>query len=250
MECITSKPVYPISNRKRALRAHILRILCFLVAAGAGGGAPVITYAQSFSLGADLVSRYVWRGLDIGESVSIQPRLSVTSGPLEVGTWASYAANPESASANEHDLWVSLSAGPLTLGVNDYYFPNLSSGFFDFTGDGDGAHFLEHYAVLTGPSSFPVILYGAVFVYNDPDHSVYVNASLPFTVDGLTFAAGLGASAGRSAMYGTHGFGVIDLSLTASRSIQVTDRFAIPLRISYVLNPTAEKSYLVFGISI
>ena len=36
--------------------------------------------AGQVSLGADVVSRYVWRGVDFGESMSVQPSLSFSAG--------------------------------------------------------------------------------------------------------------------------------------------------------------------------
>ena len=60
--------------------------------------------AQELSLGADMVSRYVWRGTDFGQSASIQPDLAYTFGGFEIGTWASYAVNPAASGVNDHDI--------------------------------------------------------------------------------------------------------------------------------------------------
>lgn len=212
--------------------------------------APSTSVAQSFTFGADVVSRYVWRGTDFGESASIQPALSVSSGGFEIGTWASYAMNPESAFANEHDLWVSYTTGPLSLGVTDYYFPNLGAGFFDFDDHGDGAHYIEPFMSFSGPSSFPVTLFAGYFAYNDPDNSVYLNARYPFSVEGVEVSFAVGASATESVMYGTSGFGIVDVTLAASRQVPLTESFSLPLSVAYVLNPYAEKSFLVLGLSL
>jgi hypothetical protein len=205
--------------------------------------------AQSFDLGADVVSRYIWRGADYGESASVQPALSFSSGGFEIGTWASYAMNPDGAPANEHDLWMSYSAGPVTVGVTDYYFPNAGFDFFDFDGDGEGAHLIEPFASVNGPETFPATFYVGYFAHNDPDNSIYLNASYPFAIDGIELAFGVGASAGESALYGTDGFGIIELNLAASKSIPLTDGFSLPLSVAYILNPYAETSFLVVGLS-
>ena len=205
--------------------------------------------AQGFNLGADVVSRYVWRGTDYGESASIQPALSFSSGGFEIGTWASYATNPEGAMANEHDIWASFTAGSLTFGVTDYHFPNLGAGFFDFDGDGEGGHYIEPFLSLTGPETFPLTFYAGYFAHNDPDNSVYLNASYPVSVEAVDLSVGVGASAVESALYGTNGFGIIELNLAASKSIPITDGFSLPLSVAYILNPYAEKSFLVVGLS-
>ena len=212
--------------------------------------------AQEFSFGADIVSRYIFRGIDFGESASVQPSLTFNSGGLEIGTWASYATNPGSADANEHDLWIGYSAGAFSVGITDYYFPNATDadtvaiGFSDFSGDGEGAHWIEPYVSFGGTDSFPVTLYAAYNAYNDPDNSLYINASMPFAVGGMEMSFGIGASAGKSALYVTEGFSIIDMVLGASKSIPITDKFELPVSVSYILNPTADKSFLVFGISL
>lgn len=222
--------------------------------------------AQEFSFGADIVSRYVWRGVDFGESASVQPALTFSRGGLEIGAWASYATNPGSADANEHDLWIGYSAGAFSVGITDYYFPNATHdehehdhdehedeetiGFFDFSGDGEGAHVLEPYFSFNGTESFPVTLYVAYNAHNDPDNSLYLNASVPFTAGDVEMSFGIGASAGKSGWYGADGFSIIDMALGASKSIPITDKFELPVSVSYILNPTTEKSFLVFGISL
>ena len=154
---------------------------------------------------------------------------------------------------NEHDLWVSYgiatAGGTFTLGVTDYYFPNAGIPFFDFSDGGDGAHWIEPFVGYEGPASFPISLFAGVFAYNDPDHSIYLEASYPFAVDGISLALTAGASAGESALYGTSGFGVVNLGLTASKEVKITDTFALPVNVGYIVNPDMERSYLVFGFS-
>ena len=95
----------------------------------------VSSAAGQVSLGADVVSRYVWRGVDFGESMSVQPTLSYSSGNFEIGSWGSYSYAPLSSGANEHDIWVGYSFGSVSLTITDYYFPNGGFDFFDFDGD-------------------------------------------------------------------------------------------------------------------
>ncbi|GIV62161.1 MAG: hypothetical protein KatS3mg044_1027 [Rhodothermaceae bacterium] len=230
------------------MRTHLL--LPLLAVFAAAPATPLA--AQEFSLGADLMSRYVWRGTDFGESASVQPTLAFSAGGFEIGTWASYGIAPEAADVNEHDLWIShgfeTSSGTFTLGVTDYYFPNAGVPFFDFS-DGGGAHWIEPFVAYEGPASFPISLFAGVFAYNDPDNSVYLEASYPFALDGVSLAFTAGASGGRSGLYGTDGFALINLGLSAVKEIQVTESFVLPVSVGYIVNPDMEKSYLVFGLS-
>ncbi len=213
---------------------------------------PGASVAQSFNLGSDLVSRYVWRGFDFGESLSIQPALTFSAGGLEIGTWASYAVAADGGGNNELDFWLgytveAASAGSFTLGLTDYYFPAPGTEFFDFD-DGEGSHTLEPFASYTGPASFPITLLGAINAYNDADHSVYLEASYPFKVDGveLGLTAGLTPSAGAY----SDGFAFVNLGLSATKELKLNEAFSLPVSVAYILNPDTERSFLVFGLGI
>ena len=218
------------------------------------GGPP--SFAQSFSLGTDLVSRYVWRGTDFGESASIQPSLAFKVEGFELRTWASYSIAPDGADANDIDAWVAYTveagrAGSFTLGATDYYFPSPGgSDFFDFSGNGEGSHSLEPFVAYTGPASFPVELFASVFVHNDPDHSVYLEAGIPVRVADVTLDLTAGAVANQSGLYATDGFAFVNLALSATRALSLSEQFSLPVSVAYILNPDQERSFLVMGVSI
>lgn len=217
------------------------------------GIVPSPVAAQDVTLGADLMSRYIWRGADFGESASIQPALTFSAAGLEGGAWASYGFSPEAADVNEINLWagygIETPAGTITLGVTDYYFPNAGVAFFDFDGAGEGAHWIEPNLAYDGPEAFPIHLFVGVFAHNDPDRSVYLEGSYPVQLDGASLAFTAGASGGKSALYGTDGFGLVNLGLSAAKALAITDTFTLPLSVSFIVNPSIEKSYLVFGLS-
>lgn len=230
-------------QRNLFLRTRTLLLLTALFAV------VVPAQAQQFSLGADIMSRYVWRGTDYGESASIQPALTYTHGAFSIGSWASYAVDPSAGLVNEHDLWLSFAAGPVSFGVTDYYFPNAGVGFFELE-DGGGAHSIEPFVSFSGPETLPISLYAGMFVYNDPDNSIFLSAAYPFAVDGVDLSVRASASGGESALYGTDTFGIVEMSLTAGRSVPITETFSLPVKVAYILNPYAERSYLVFGITL
>ena len=216
------------------------------------------TATAQVSGGADLMSRYVFRGIDFGESMSAQPYLEYSNSGFTIGTWASYAF--ESADANEHDLYISYANGPVEVGVTDYYFPtpsprgNPGAQFFNF-GD-DSGHVIEPY-IAFGTDNFPLSLAAYINavsseVNGDPDDSIYLEAGYSTMVEDVSLDLAAGFVPQESIWYGTTAPTFINLSLTASKSVDITDDFALPLMVQYVLNPTpdAERTFLVFGTGL
>jgi hypothetical protein len=211
--------------------------------------------AQSFGIGADVVSRYVWRGVDFGESMSVQPALSFSAGAFTLGSWASYSASASGAYANEHDLYASVAIGPLTVGITDYYFPapgNDSLGLDFFNYDDGGSHYLELNVGAGGTESFPLSVSANMFFHNDDDNSVYIQLDYPFTVEEVEVGLTAAFVPRESAFYRTSAFGFVNLGVSATRELKITDSFSLPISVAYIVNPTpgAARSFLVFGVSL
>jgi hypothetical protein len=216
--------------------------------------------------GADLYSRYIWRGLDIANTPSIQPALSVTYAGFGLGAWGAYSLSNGTSASDEIDFWLSygreIEKGiSFSTVVTDYYYPNAGIDFFNFnnhdavTDDNTpdpGAHTLEIGLSVTGPESYPVTLSGYVNVYNDAGNSTYFQLDYPLAVDETDLDFFCGASAGSEEnpdYYGTSAFAVINLGVTASREIGLSESYSLPLTVSFILNPKAEISHLLVGVS-
>jgi len=50
--------------------------------------------------------------------------------------------------------------------------------------------------------------------------------------------------------YGQRSMGVINLGLTVSKDIKITDKFTLPVFGSFITNPESENVFFVFGLSI
>lgn len=225
----------------RAVRLAAALITLLVVAAPA--------QAQSVSVGADVVSRYVWRGVDFGESMAVQPAVTFGAGGLEFGAWGSYSISASGASANENDLWatytIAASSGlSVSFGLTDYYFPapDAHDGF----GSGD-AHTLEFSLGFSGPETFPITLFGGALA---GDGDLYVEAGVPFAVSDVDVALHMGFVGGESDFYGTDGAALVNMGVTASKGLQVTDTFEVPVMVAWILNPDQDRAHLVFGFSI
>lgn len=225
--------------------------------------------AQNLSLdvNADVVSRYIWRGINVNDQPNIQPAITLGYSGFYLGIWGSYGLthqNPADqyySTSQEIDTWVSYSVqlnNGMNIGavVTDYYFPNGGIRIGNFNNydnaSGPGAHTIEAGINFTGPEIFPLSLSGYVNVYNDKGNNVYLQADYGVDINETSLGFLLGASTGsrdNPAYYGTEKFNVINIGINASRVIKITKDFSLPVFCSYILNPRAEISYLIFGIT-
>lgn len=201
--------------------------------------------------GLDAYSHYVWRGLDLSAQ-SLQPSITYTTGGLSVGAWASYSVIN---SYSENDLWASYVVGPVTVYLTDYYIPSATTKGFGDYGE-KGAHTLEGGLGVTIPGNFPLTIAGYYNFRGEVDaigntaNSAYIQASYPFTIDSTTsLSVFAGATTGDSYYYATSKASFINVGLTFSKTVKVTESFSIPMNASYIINPYLEKTYLVFGMS-
>lgn len=220
----------------------------------------------AINTGVDLYNRYVWRGLDIANTPSVQPSVSIGCSGFEFGIWGAYTLSNEAAESDEIDFWLSYTHGlengmSFSAVVTDYYFPNAGIDFFNFndydavvddTIPDPGAHTIEIGFSVTGPEAFPVTVSGYVNLHNDAGNNTYFQADYPVNVNGtdLTlFCGATGGSEDNPDYYGADEFALINVGVTAARDIEISDKFSLPLTVSFVVNPEAEISHLLVGIS-
>jgi hypothetical protein len=217
-------------------------------------------FAQEINVGADFVSRYIWRGFDLGANApSIQPTIEFTKGGFTAGFWGAYSfANP--ANLEEIDIYAnySISLGEsgsaLSLGIIDYTNPNSGTRMGSFANyddpNGAGAHFIEVSAGFSGPESFPLSLALNMFVHNVQDNPIYFELGYSTSVGEVPLSLFVGGTPSDNAYYGTSGFSLINIGFTASKEIKVTESFSIPVFGTISLNPSSEKLFYVLGISL
>ena len=207
------------------------------------------------TVAADMVSRYIWRGLDAG-STAIQPTLGVGYKGLSLTAWGSYGVT-DPDDTKEFDLTLGYSVGGFNIGITDYWF---SVG-----GDPEGryfkydAHATNHIFEATVGYDFGLasLQWYTNFAGNDGlnkdgkrAYSSYVEANVPFKLATVDWTATVGAVPFATDFYGTTGFAVSNLALKATKDIKVTDSFSIPIFGQVVANPCSQKAYLVFGFTL
>lgn len=235
--------------------------------------------APHLDFGADIMSRYVWRGINLGgASPSIQPWLKYNvlkpdnDHQLSIGAWGAYTIAP--TSNQELDLTLSYSyKNIVSISVSDYFFPEYFTNptrnkYFNYNSDST-CHVLEGGISFNGTDKIPFTLFfGINFYGNDAKkidqegntnkiaYSKYIELGYHASIDNIDFNAFIGASIdnpdekiGEMGFYGNTNPGIINLGIKASKEIQLSDKFSLPVQASLVTNPDAEKIFLVFGFS-
>lgn len=215
---------------------------------------PMLAPAQDkveASVGADLVSGYIWRGQDLG-GVSIQPSVSLAYKGFLLSAWGSVGF--ERTDTKEFDLTLGYSTGGFSASITDYWF-NGAQGYFHY-----GAHNTAHVFEAQVGYDFGVLsanwytnFAGNDGVNKDGDraYSSYIAVAVPFKLGGLEWEAEVGATPWATTFYngGTNGFAVCDIALKAEKEIQVTSSFSLPLFAKVSFNPATEATDFVVGLS-
>lgn len=203
------------------------------------------------TVGADLVSDYIWRGQNLGNA-AIQPGLGVSYKGVSLSAWGSIGI-ANTTDTKEFDLTLGYTAGGFNIGVTDYWF-NTADKYFYYKDDATAHVFEANVGYDFGPASLQVYTnFAGADGFNsrgDRAYSTYVEASAPFTLGGLDWTATLGFVPMKTSFYDTDGFAVTNISLKAAKEVKITDNFSLPVFAGITANPRAEKAYFVFGISL
>ncbi len=205
------------------------------------------------TVAADVVNQYIWRGQECGE-ISFQPTLGIGYKGLSLTAWGNVGiSNP--SDTKELDLTLGYSAGGFNVGITDYWFNSPNDKYFCYA-SGKTSHVFEaNVGYDFGPLSLQWYTNFAgndgVNKSGDRAYSSYVEASAPFKLGGCDWTATIGAVPFATSSYSNaNGFAVTNVALKASKDIQVTKSFTVPVFASVAANPSTQKAYLVFGFTL
>ena len=207
------------------------------------------------TVSADIVSSYVWRGLDLG-SAAIQPTLGIGYKGLSLSAWGSYGlADPNDT--KELDLTLSYSTGGFSVGLTDYWFNiglDPKNRYFKYDAHGTN-HLFEAFAgydfgILSATWYTNIAGNDGVNEDGKRAYSSYFEVSAPFKLCSTDWSATVGVVPFATTSYETTGFAVTNLSLRADKEIRITDTFSIPVFGQFTGNPCSRKAYLVFGVTL
>ena len=204
------------------------------------------------TVSADVVSTYVWRGMECG-SAAIQPTLGIGYKGLSLSAWGSYGL-VDTHDAKEFDLTLAYSTGGFNIGITDYWFNTPEERYFLYDANKTSHIFEANIGYDFGPAAIQWFTnFGGNDGYNKDGkraYSSYVELSAPFKLASVDWSAAVGAVPYATDFYGVDGFAVTNVSLKATKDIKVTDSFSIPVFAQVAANPSTEKAYLVFGFTL
>ena len=207
------------------------------------------------TISGDVVSSYIWRGQDLGH-VSLQPTLGIGYKGLSLSAWGSVGLSDPS-DTKEFDLTLGYTIGRFNIGITDYWFNSgldPENRYFKYDAHGTNHVFEANVGYDFG---FVGLQWFTNFAGNDGmnndgkrAYSSYVELSVPFKLATVDWTATAGAVPFSTDFYGTDGFAVTNLALKATKDIQVTETFSVPVFGQVVANPCSQKAYLVVGFTL
>ena len=168
------------------------------------------------SLGAEVVSKYVWRGFDQASGTSVQPSLGLAYKGISLSAWGSTSVTD--LEPKELDLTLAYGIGRFGIAVTDYWWSGESGKY---------GHYKEsHY-------------FEGALSYNFGD-------KVPLTLSAAMMFAGADKNPDGDQNFSAY---FTDISLKAAKEVKVTDSFLIPIFVQFIVSPVMDKTYLIFGMS-
>lgn len=190
--------------------------------------------AADATVGADVASAYVWRGITFNDGLVVQPYVDVAAdNGLAFNVWGNYDIDDYDNTLDENefsevDFTVSyalpIEAADITIGHIEYLFP---AG-----GPATSEVFLSTYASPVGGLSVGIDAY---YDYDEVE-DYYLSASIAYDAE---FESGLGLGASASAGYAGEDFtlgpddGLHEYTFSASASYPITQTIGLSAFIAY-----------------
>ena len=206
------------------------------------------------TVAADVVNQYIWRGQELG-AASLQPTLGIAYKGFSLTAWRSVGLS-EPSDTKEFDLTAAYSIEGFNIGITDYWFNSPNDRYFAYE-----AHKTSHVFEANVGYDFGVAslqwytnFAGADGVRRSGSraYSSYFELNAPFALGGIDWNATVGAVPTKTDFYADceNGFAVTNVSLKATKDIKITDTFSVPVFAAVNANPSTQKAYFVFGLTL
>jgi hypothetical protein len=198
-------------------------------------------------------SRHVWRGTKLGTSPAIEPSVTISDDRFSFNAWAAVTMNN---SYSEVDLIPSYRFNELSVTLLDYYnpVPGEDNYYLNFQ-QGQSRHSLEmtldNYTIEKRRLKWMV----GTFLLGDrneetgnPYFSTYIEMKYPFTIFSIVTDPFIGMTPFQG--YYANKPAVVNLGMTFSRDLKLKIPFSVPLSLSFITNPYAKQSFVIFATGI
>ena len=227
--------------------------ICFLMILLCG--AAIDSKAQDkpeLTLETDVVSQYVWRGLELG-SCSLQPTVGISWKGFSLSAWGSVGLTDRD-DCTEIDVTAQYSTGNLSLGIVDYWNDEDDNRYFHYNSHSTYHAFEGFIAYDFGilNASWQTMFAGNDGVNNSGKraYSSYFEVNVPFNLSGFNCDLSVGAVPYATTYYETDKFNVTRASLRVTKEIKLNDHFTVPVFGEIATNPHSQKAWFVFGFTI
>lgn len=215
----------------------------------------------SLDLGADFVSSYVWRGLEIDPSPNIQGWTELYKGKFTLGIWGS--AN-FSGTYGEVDFYATYTHNRFSLTLTDYF--GSKENLFRHgaptvhVGELTLAYSVSEYIPLNFSVNTEIYGNDKVAEYYEEtadstatysnNYSTYLELQYPVSISKIDLNFMLGGVVNESYFYDTTSPGIVNIGLEASKTIEINNKFNLPISFALFFNPEIDGLYSVFKLSL
>ena len=213
-----------------------------------------------FTTNVDIYSRYLWRGMQNGNSPAIQPTIKLTYKNFSFGAWGSVqASDAANTSLPETDLFASYTL-PLGFSItfNDYFVSADEAhlgNYLEYNPDKGSYHQIEGCIGYTGPTKFPIsVLVGYTFhgaewsSTSSANMNKSIYAELSYPIKNLTLIVG-GGNKYYTTTKAKEDFTAVNVGAKIVKSLVITDKFTLPITGQIMLNPNTKCMYYTVGFS-
>lgn len=210
--------------------------------------------SEGFSVtpGVDIVNKYIFRGAYQGGGASFQPSLSLDwSCGLSLSAWASTSMSE--FDNKEVDLTLSYTIGGFTAILNDFWWEGEGAKYGHYKDD----HYFDAELQYNFGEKFPLTVLWSTFLFCgeagelDEDgkrmYTSYLNLSYDVDVKGVALTPSIGINPWKSQQ--DDEFSVLDISLKASKEIEITDKFSLPIFVQFIASPAYDDVHFVVGLT-
>ncbi len=205
----------------------------------------------------DIVSRFVWRGVSLSQSPSLQPMVEFHKGAFSLLAFGSYTASIEN---NQNTNFIaSYTYKNITIKLADYFSPNDSVGaihnYFNYSSN-TTKHLYDAQIIIKGGEKIPLSMLFSSFIYgNDKkkgstlnNYSSYIEMAYDFSKNNVDYSAFAGVTLW-DGFYGSK-FGLANIGISAAKKIKLSDDLQIPIKVNLSTNLLKNNIYFVGIVSL